>query len=170
MKITLVMAQTIDGKIAKTRKENSLDWTSLEDKKHFGRVSKEIGTVIMGSVTFEAMGQRGLKDRHLVIMTSNPGKYQSKDNVEFFSGTPNELIKDLESRGQKEALLAGGASLNNSFMKAGLVDELLITIEPLVWGNGISIFEGEQIDSRLEFTKFEKLNEHSLLLHYSVIK
>jgi len=164
------MAQTVDGKIAKSINDNSLNWTSLEDKKHFGEVTKQIGTVIMGSKTYEAMGQKALKNRKLIIMTSNPKKYETKEGVEFFTGTPEELVKNLESAGVDHVVLAGGARLNNSFMKDKLVDELLITVEPLIWGNGISIFEGEQIDAKLELIEIAKLNQDTLLLHYSVIK
>ena len=47
----MVMAETLDGKIAKTS-NHFPDWTSREDKKFFQRVSKEIGVMIMGDKTF----------------------------------------------------------------------------------------------------------------------
>ena len=56
----------------------------------------------------------------------------------------------MKKRGFKSAILGGGAKTNAHFLKAGLVDELLLTIEPKIFGNGISLCEGLNLDKNLK--------------------
>ncbi|PJA88044.1 MAG: hypothetical protein CO140_01000, partial [Candidatus Moranbacteria bacterium CG_4_9_14_3_um_filter_40_7] len=67
MKIIMIMAMTLDGKIAKSS-DHFPDWTSKEDKKYFAKVSKEAGVVIMGDKTFFTF-PAPLKDRLNVVFT-----------------------------------------------------------------------------------------------------
>jgi dihydrofolate reductase len=74
MKVIMMMAMTLDGKIAKSS-DHFPDWTSKEDKKLFAKTSKEAGVVIMGDKTFFTF-PAPLKDRLNVVFTleENPGK------------------------------------------------------------------------------------------------
>ena len=65
MTVTLLMALTLDGKIAKDP-DHYPDWTGKEDKKLFAEISKKAGVVIMGSKTFDTFG-KPLPNRKNVI-------------------------------------------------------------------------------------------------------
>jgi dihydrofolate reductase len=133
MKVTLIAAVTADWFIAKSP-DHKADWTSKADKEHFRETTKKIGVVIMGSKTFETIG-RGLPNRRNIVM-SRTKKYEG---VETTGETPEDLIQRLEKEGVKEVAVAGGAQIYTAFMKAGLIDRILLTIEPVVFGEGVPL-------------------------------
>src|SRR3989339_398408 len=109
MKITLMMAITMDGKIAKNDKHFP-DWTSPEEKK----------------------------------------------------------LKELEEMGYAKALLGGGAFLNTTFLEKKLIDEIIVTVEPKIFGSGISLFGGDfNID--LKLLEVNKINKNTVILKYKVV-
>lgn len=170
MKLTLMMVITADGIVARSASHNA-DWSSVEDKKRFVRETKRIGTLIMGSTTYRAIG-RHLPKRLNVILTSDPSKYADKTiegELEFMSGSPEEILKRLEDRGIQEAVVAGGPSTNQQFLKAGLVDEVQLTIEPKLFGGGMTFAMGGELDVDLELQAVEKLNTNTLWVKYRVI-
>jgi len=89
----MVMAMTLDGKIAKTS-NHFPDWTSREDKKYFARVSKEARVVIMGDKTF-ATFPSPLKERLNVVFTleENPKEIEG---VKWVKGEPEDVLKEIK--------------------------------------------------------------------------
>jgi len=166
MKVILVMAVTADGRIAKDS-DHFPDWTSKEDKQFFARVSKEHGAVVMGDKTFETF-PAPLKDRLNVVFTldENP---QPREGVKFVSGEPKKVLEDLEKEGFKSVVLGGGALINGLFLKEKLVDELYISVEPKLFGDGLSLFKGD-FNVDLEMIGTEKTNDNSIVLKYKVLK
>ena len=165
------MAMTADGFIAKDKTQNA-NWTSKADKKAFVAETKKHGLIIMGHTTFQAIG-KPLPDRLNLILTSSPEKYKNQEIpglLEFKKGSPKEIIKLLEQKGFKSAVLGGGAKTNADFLKAGLVDEILLTIEPKLFGQGMTLTEGENFDLELELLEAKKIGDGAVMLHYKVVK
>jgi len=165
-----MLAMTADGKIAKTE-GHLADWTSPEDKKSFIAETKKAGLIIMGRSTYETIG-RPLPGRLNLILTSSPDRFKDKEKkglLEFTKGTPAEIAEQLEERGFKEAILGGGGKTNQDFIKAGMVDELLLTIEPKLFGQGVGLFS-DSLDINLKLLELNKLNENSIQIRYAVIK
>lgn len=142
------------------------DWTSREDKQLFVAKTKEAGTMVMGSKTFATIG-RALPGRKTIVYTSRPDEFAAIDNVEATNESPAELIARLESQGVTSLAVCGGASIYSLFMQAGVVDELFLTVEPVVFGTGVPLF-GTSLESSLTLLDCSKLNENTVLLHYSV--
>jgi len=171
MKIIICMAQTADGKIAKSS-QHLADWTSKEDKKHFINLTKKHQVIIMGETTYKTIG-RPLPGRLNFILTKNPDKFKSKmqkGKLEFFSGSPKEIIDHLKKKGYKSAILGGGAYTNASFLNADLVDEIVLTNEGLLFGKGFGFCEGLKKDIDLEIIDANILSESTYVMHYKVIK
>lgn len=164
MHILLLAALSLDGKIAEVEGQSSMDWTSKEDKKFFVEKTKEVGIVIMGRKTFETFG-KPLKDRRLIVMTSMPHQQKSMEGVEFTNETPRVLINRLEKEGCHAIVIAGGASIYREFLEAGLVTDLYLTIEPVIFGEGIPFVEHIK-PTRWRLNKLSKLGSDSVLLHF----
>lgn len=85
-----------------------------------------------------------------------------------------KLLHILQMRNIKRLLVEGGGLTNWSFIKDGLVDELIITITPYVLGGSyaISLFEGQGFDKISSAPLFilKKINriKNELVLHYTV--
>ncbi|MFA6321935.1 MAG: dihydrofolate reductase family protein [Candidatus Buchananbacteria bacterium] len=172
MKIILMMAMTVDGIIAKNSQQNA-DWTSKADKKAFIAETKKHGAIIMGDTTFEAMGGKPLPGRLNLILSLNPEKYSQKSQpglLEFAKGTPQEIISQLENKGFETAILGGGARTNAMFLKAGVVDEVLITVEPKIFGTGLNFTEGEDLNLNLELLESQELGDNAVQLRYRIVK
>lgn len=60
---------------------------------------------------------------------------------------PLDVLRDLHKRNVKKILLEGGGRTNWEFLKNCLVDELIITVTPYAFGNGVSLLEGEGYQS-----------------------
>jgi dihydrofolate reductase len=168
MKLTLLMAQTLDGKIAKSR-DHFPDWTEKADKKLFVKVTKESGVMIMGRTTFETLPGK-LPGRLHVILSRKTGDWDKvEENVVFTSLNPAKILEKLESLGFENPILAGGETINTLFAKEGLVDEMIITVSPTIFGDGMGIFSRE-IEMDLELRKVEPLGENSATFYYKVKK
>lgn len=156
---------TLDGKIAKTS-NHFPNWTSKEDKKMFAKVSKEAGVVIMGDKTFFTFPSP-LKDRLNVVFTieKNP---KPMEGVKWVKGEPENVLKDLESLGYKSAVLGGGSFINGMFLQHKLIDEIYITVEPKIFGDGLGLFKGD-FDVNLKLIETAKINDDSLVLKYKVL-
>lgn len=165
MKVTLLMALTADGLIG--RDDTHLtDWTAAEDKKLFKSFTQKAGVVIMGSKTFETL-DRPLPGRKVVILTRQKDRVTQWDNVVFTDLPPNTLLKSLEQEGYEHAVVSGGATINALFAQKGLIDELVLTYSPTIFGSGVPLFAGD-VSMQLALIKVSRMGENLIYAHYSV--
>lgn len=168
MKVSLLMAQTLDGKIAKNS-DHFPDWTESADKKFFRARTKESGVMIFGRTTFETL-PGVLPGRLSVVLSRKAGEWdQKEENLVFTSLTPEKLLAKLETLGYDNPIVAGGTTINKLFAEAGLIDELITTISPVIFGEGMSVL-GDRVSMEFNLEKFEKIGENTLALWYKVIK
>lgn len=174
MKVILVAVSSINGKITKGSNPNIYSWTSKEDSKLFFSQIAKNNLIAMGSKTYKAARNviKLKKNKLRIVLTKKPKKYLGetiKDVLEFTDESPLKLIKRLKNRGYKKMLLVGGGRINSLFLKAKLVDELYLTLEPKIFGRGQGLVGEENFDISLKLVSIKKLNkEGSLLLKYKV--
>lgn len=162
MKVFIIAAQTADGFIAKSTDQVSTNWTSIDDKKFFAEKTKQAGVVVMGSSTYKTFN-KPLKDRINIVYSRG----ESFDGTEPTSLSPKELLDSLEKRGFSEVAICGGSSIYTMFAKAGVIDSIYLTIEPVVFGNGISLFN-ENLDLKLSLVSERKTENGTIFLEYKV--
>ena len=164
IRVILIAAMTADGFIG--RDANHLaDWTSREDKQLFVRLTKRAGVMIMGANTFATIG-RALPGRRTIVYTHGPF---NKPDVEATTEAPRDLVARLEREGCREVAICGGRAIYDLFLQAGAVDELYVTVEPLLFGSGVSLAAGS-LAAQLALREVEKLNDNTIMLHYEVQK
>ncbi len=168
MKLIIMAAVTLDGKIARNER-HFVDWSSREDKKLFFSETKRAGVMIMGNNTYKTLPSPLPGRLHVVVTTDRTGKTDLPGVVEYTDRPPHEIIAGLEARGYTEAVLIGGGQTNALFLKSGLVDEIWLTIEPLIFGTGIDLLAGADFDLRARLVHMERLNEAGAVhLRYSL--
>ncbi|MBU0649214.1 dihydrofolate reductase family protein [Patescibacteria group bacterium] len=169
MKVILLMAITLDGKIAK-HTNHAATWTSKADKKIFVEETKRAGAIIMGQTTYDTIG-RPLPGRLNIVMNLEPDTSRNiAQELEFTKTQPKELLAELEKRGFKSVIIGGGATINGLFLKLNLIDEIWLTVEPKIFGQGLSLFNGADVDLNLEFIESKQLDENVIHVRYKVIK
>ncbi len=175
MKVTLVMVQSLNGKITKGTDPDIYSWTSKEDATFFFNLLKQYSLIVMGSATYEAVREKIVlsQDTLRIVLTKNPEKYAQDEvegQLEFKNLTPSELLTMLKMRKYESLLLVGGGTLNASFLAEGLVDELYLTLEPKIFGSGALVFAQGEFGANLRLLEVTKLNtEGTLLLRYAVV-
>jgi len=86
------------------------------------------------------------------------------------ANSPKEALSLLEKEGFKPVLLAGGSNLNASFAKEGLIDEIIINIEPVIVGKGIPVFATENFDLKFLLLGTKIIDDQIIQLRYKVSK
>lgn len=172
MTTTLIAAVTADGFIGQTTNEPSFTWTSQADKVFYVSQLKQSDAIVMGRTTF-ATFSRHPKNSSWYIYTSKPEEFvNSKPEVMHAEGVneePEALIERLKSEGKQSVLVAGGSSIYRQFMAAGVVDRVLLTVEPVLFGEGIRLFdEAFEPMKKLTLVEVKKLSEETVLLEYLV--
>ncbi len=160
----LIVAMTADGFIAKST-DHAAYWTSREDKKRFVELTKRARAVVMGSRTFKTL-PRPLKERQNIVY-SRKEKFVG-ENVETTTESPLELMRRLEDQGYTEVAICGGSNIYTQFMKAKIIEKMYLTIEPIIFGTGIRLFE-EELNFQLKLLKSETTEGGTLLLEYQVL-
>ena len=167
MNVTLLMALTADGLIGRDD-AHLTDWTASEDKKLFKTFTQKAGVVIMGSKTFETL-DRPLPGRKVVILTRKKDRKTAWDNVVFTDLSPKRLLASLSDKGYAHVVVSGGATINALFAEQGLIDEIILTYSPIVFGSGVPLFKGE-VSMDLELVKVSRMGANLIYAHYKVVK
>lgn len=166
MKVTLLMALTADGKIGKDA-AHFPDWSGKEDKRRFKQITLEAGAIIMGSATYATIG-RPLPGRKNIVLTRKSDRCSNQDNLVFTNQKPAEILKDLAAEGFDHVILIGGAQINYLFAREGLIDEMILTYCPKIFGTGLGVFSAE-ISLNLDLLSVEQLDENVVCVHYKVL-
>jgi dihydrofolate reductase len=170
MEIFIIAAQTADGFIARDANHPAV-WTSKEDKKRFVELTKDAGVVVMGSTTFKTL-PRPLKERLNVVYSNSLKDEDLNTDPErkcmVTNKKPTDLVEDLARLGYTKIAICGGSEIYSLFMESGLVNKLYLTVEPILFGNGINVFKRPFFeDVRLRLDKSEITEQGSVFLDYS---
>jgi dihydrofolate reductase len=164
-KLILIMALTLDGKSGLSA-DHFPDWTGSADKRMFKSLSQKAGVVIMGSRTYDTIG-KPLPGRLVIVMTRNPERVSDHPNLRFTSQSAPEVLQMIATEGYTEAILAGGTTINDLFIAADLVDELVITFAPLTFGQGLGLYNIAK-PLRLSLLNHSVLDANTLMARYRV--
>jgi len=167
MNILLLAAISVDGRIAKSA-DQLADWTSKEDKRFFVSKTKEAGALIMGRKTYDTIG-RPLPNRLNLIMTRDADTSKNIDGeLEYTSKSPREILDELKERGYESVVIGGGTSIYSLFLREGLVTDLYLTVESLLFGSGVALID-DVPQTNLDLQSVEKIGDQSVLIHYKII-
>ncbi len=173
MKIILLDVMSLDGKLTRWKAGNIYKWSSPEDYEHFSKVRDKNNLLVMGSGTFKAVRPMPEKERLRIVMTTQPEKYKKfmvAGQLEFWNEKPKELVRRLDKLKYEQMLLVGGKRIATAFLREHLVNELWLTIEPRIFGQGEALVGAEKMDVALELLQFERLNKQgTILLKYKVL-
>lgn len=170
MTVQLYMAVSVDGFVAKNNDDTS--WVSNTDWDNFRSFIKEAGIIVMGRKTYEVSGDDFPYENALnMVMTSNKTllSKQQKD-VLFTDKKPAEVVKLAKEKGFGKLLIIGGGKLNASFLEAGLIDEIILSVHPILLGQGIKLFDSKETDIKLNPFSVKQLDEGLIQIRYEVAK
>ena len=138
-KYIAIAAITMDGRIARHSKEH-VDWTSPEDKEHLRGKMRECDVIVLGNNTYQTSKEFLLKYSKVVFTKSVSGIKKESDSLTFINANDADVSEFFEKSGYKNVCVLGGSQVYSYFLKAGLIDEIWLTIEPKIFGSGINLF------------------------------
>lgn len=155
--ITLHMVSSLDGFIAK--KDNSVSWLDSPGSVYEAGVSiseeeaaifvKTIDCYVLGSRTYAHALELGWPygDAPVVVVTGREWP-PARKSVEFYSGDLKTLVYVKLAPRYQNIWLVGGAMLCHRFLELSLVDEIRLTIAPVLLGEGLRLFGGSRTEER----------------------
>jgi dihydrofolate reductase len=167
MKGIIYIASSVNGYI--TQGDTDSSWVSEEDGMYFTDLCTKIGAVIVGGTTYEQFKGElyPMPNTYTVVMT----KKDIEESVTVQkAATLTEALEILQAKDFSQFLIAGGATLLGSSLREGVVDEVLVSIHPLVIGSGLSMFKGFAGIQKLVFKEVVKASEQHVVLRYIVQK
>ncbi len=141
-KLKLYTAATLDGYIAGPNGE--IDWLDAGGSLDYGyrEFYASIDTTLMGSSTYKVtlgIGQFPYPDTTNYVFTRGTVPPDT-DYVRFVSGDIAAFVRSLKAEHGEDIWLVGGGQVNTVMLNAGLIDEMVMTVFPLVMGEGIPLF------------------------------
>lgn len=157
MHVTLFMVQSLNGIVA--TEKYSEDFLSEKNWGIFKKLAKQFGNVVIGAKTYDVVKQWGSKYdfdnfKESITVISRTRSAGEKHNI---ASTPKEAVQGVKALGFKKVLVAGGSTINSLFIQAGLVDEIIFNIDPVVVGKGIPVFAPSSFEKHLQLTAVKRL-------------
>jgi dihydrofolate reductase len=134
-------------------------------------LKNDYDTVLMGRRTYEFGFQFGVTNPYPWMkqyIFSRTMERSPDAGVELVSENLLEVVRELKKQSGKDIYLCGGAELAATLFAGGLVDEIIVKLNPVVFGSGIPMFAGTIQQSALELTDSKVYDNSVLLLHYRV--
>lgn len=178
-KCSVFIATSLDGFIA--RSDGSIDWLNQANKSvtpgedcGYGKFMANVDALVMGRKTFEQVltfdsWPYGLTP---VVVLSRRGITLRPDlppGISVSNQTPSALVASLSERGAKKIYVDGGLTIQ-SFLAAGLIDDITITVIPVVLGSGRPLFGELPADLRLAHEGTTTFEFGFVQIQYRVIR
>ena len=158
-KLVYSLTNSLDNFIART--DGAYDWLLMGDEvmSEFPRFFATFDTVLMGRKTYDITQQNNTETDHEAnsymgmksYVFSRSIKEPPNAGVTIVSENAGEVVRNLKNESGKDIWLMGGGILAASLLRERLVDEIGVTIQPILLGSGIPLFPdlGLQIDLQL---------------------
>lgn len=142
-RISVYIAHSVDGYIAD--REGSLDWlftrAQLEGEDYgYEAHMASVDGLAMGRGTWDFIADEPslpFGGRRVYVFTHRAAA--PRDGVEFWSRTPQEAVAEWQAAGLTRVYVDGGRLISD-FLAAGLVDDLTLTVVPVLLGSGSRLF------------------------------
>ena len=132
-----------------------------------------VDAIVMGRHTFDTvltMSPWPYAQKRVVVLSSRPIDFSPvvDGKVEQMSGSPAEIVAQLEATGAHHLYIDGGITVQ-SFLRAGLIQRLIITRVPVLIGEGIPLFGALPHDIRLHHVSTKQYASGLVSSEYQVV-
>lgn len=148
-KVILYIAASLDHYIA--LRDGSVEWLNAPEyqlgNEDYGYKNfyNSIDTILMGHNTYKVIRSFDIPfpyhDKVNYVLTRAEN---NKDNneVKFIGGDIVSFVKKLKKEKGRKIWLMGGGKINTLMLKNGLIDKVILTLIPIILGDGIPLFDG----------------------------
>jgi dihydrofolate reductase len=168
---SVFIATSLDGYIA--RADGSIDWLSIVDQPGgeywgYGAFFASVDALIIGRKTYEtvlAFPDWSYLAKRCVVLTHRPATPQHGE--EFYAGELEPLVRRLGDEGTKRIYVDGGQVIGQ-FLRAGLIDDLTISLVPILLGGGARLFPEPGVEARLKLVSTQEFPTGLVQVRYEL--
>jgi len=170
--LSIYIATSLDGYIAKPN--DDLGFLKLVEKEGedygYSEFTETIDTIILGRKTYDwVLKEIGTShydngDRNVYVISRTERTAIGKTT--FYTGDLTALVEKLKAENGKNIYCDGGAEIINELLKKDLVDEMIISIVPILLGDGTRLFQDGRPEQELEFVKAKTFETGLTQVHY----
>jgi dihydrofolate reductase len=173
LRTSVFVGSSVDGFIA--RQDGSFDWltsgTSEPFDNGYGEFIATVDALVIGRKTYEVVlgfERWFYESKPVFVLSSRPLRPAPAGAVvERVSGAPAEIVTQLAERGYRHLYIDGGLTIQE-FLRAGLIDRMVITRVPVLIGEGIPLFGETGRDIRLHHVATRTLGGGAVQTEYVV--
>lgn len=179
-KVIFFMLTSLDGYFEGP--DRDINWHNVDEEFNDFAIQQtgEFGALLFGRVTYELMASywpteaakrddpivAGLMNGLPKIVFSKTLKRAGWENTRLVKDNFVEVISKLKQEAGKNIAIFGSSDLTVTLMEQGLVDEYRIMVNPIVLGNGKSLFKGIKNKINLKLIKTKAFKSGNVLLYY----
>jgi dihydrofolate reductase len=174
--LTIFIAASLDGYIAMPNDDLSFLKPVEKEGEDYGyaEFTANIDTIIVGRKTYDwvlkeigsSHYDNGKRKVYVITRKARP----DVGKTTFYTGNLAELIKILKTENGKNIYCDGGAEIINELLQNDQIDEFIISIVPVLVGNGTRLFKDGRPEQKLEFVSAKTFETGLIQLHYKRIK
>lgn len=169
-KVSVFLATSLDGYIA--RPDHGLDWLSRVERDGedygFAKFFASVDAMVMGRGTYDVVADFDpwpYGDKRMLVLTTRDAT--SRHGEEFVAGAVDQVLSQLHAEGVGHVYLDGGNVVGQG-LRAGVVDELTVSVIPVLLGEGIPLAPQIGRDVVLQLTGHRAFESGLVQLHYAV--
>lgn len=169
--LSLFILTSLDGKIARTNGEIDWIWTKPVEGPNsdcgFGKFMSTVSHIVTGRKTFDvslAHEENPFAGKKKIVFTRDPLRVTGEATSEtvYTNDDPVSYVQRLKETSSDDCTkiwLLGGAELVKQLYEAGLIDEIILTVQPIIIGPGISLFGDLDLETHWNLRSVESWKE-----------
>jgi dihydrofolate reductase len=170
--LILYISCSLDGYIAKSNDDLSfLNLVQIDGEDYgYNNFISTVDTVILGRRTYDWVIGEGHEfphfDKEVYVITHH--EQPAKGNINFYGGDLKKLVLKLKSENGKNIFCDGGAEIVNQLLTYKLFDEIIISIVPIILGDGTRLFKGGRPEQEFKLYETKTYKTGLVQLHYKI--
>ncbi len=171
-KLILYIAMSLDGYIAQP--DDDLSFLSVVEKEGedygYSEFIQTIDTVILGRKTYDKVLSMGIgfphadKETYIITRTTRP----DEGLLRFYTGDLKMLVTELKVKPGKNIFCDGGAEIVHALLREQLIDEIIVSVIPVLLGDGIRLFKEGRPEQKATLLSSKSFEKGLVQLHYTV--
>lgn len=174
-KLILYIAMSLDGYIAGPGDDlNFLSGVEKPGEDYgYAEFTAQVDAVILGKRSIDKVKAMGYDyphsaDKDVYVITRNG--QASEGRLRYYTGALDDLVKTLKQQPGKNIYCDGGAFVANAMIRHDLIDTYIISVIPVLLGDGIRLFQDGRPEQKLTLVSSKQYETGLLQLHYERLR
>ncbi|MCF4969565.1 dihydrofolate reductase family protein [Nostoc sp. CMAA1605] len=168
-KIILFIASSLDGYIA--RSSGAVDWLFTDQDYGYTDFYTQVDTLMMGNKTYQqvlSFGDYPYADKEVFVF-SQKQQGKTENNATFINHDWEDFVKKIRQSSGGKIWLVGGTQTIYFFLKHNFIDELILSVHPIILGGGIPLIVNDpSLETSLNLEDVKKFDSGLLQVTYTL--